>query len=112
MLKSSIRFCHLMRSTGMKLFPDHFSLVWQIEISLCIRTSVGMPASNPKGLDKPSDRTMCCLPFSQISSGEGIPVGLLKVKVALVFNISNTIIKRKMEVFRDPLDALWNVCLC
>jgi NAD(P)H dehydrogenase (quinone) len=49
--------------------------------------------------------------FEEGDSGEGIPIGLLKAKVALVFNTSNTPEKREMEVFGDPLERLWRDCI-
>jgi NAD(P)H dehydrogenase (quinone) len=38
---------------------------------------------------------------------EGLPIGLLKARLALVFNTSNTPTKREAEVFGDPLENLW-----
>jgi NAD(P)H dehydrogenase (quinone) len=38
---------------------------------------------------------------------EGLPVGLLRAKHALVFNTSNTPMEREHTVFRDPLESLW-----
>ncbi len=49
--------------------------------------------------------------FAEGDSGEGIPIGLLKAKVALVFNTSNTPERREVEVFGDPLEALWRTCI-
>lgn len=49
--------------------------------------------------------------FLEGDHGEGIPVGLLKAKAALVFNTSNTPTKREAEVFGDPLEALWKSCI-
>jgi NAD(P)H dehydrogenase (quinone) len=49
--------------------------------------------------------------FAEGGSGEGVPIGLLKVKVALVFNTSNTPEKREVEVFGDPLENLWKTCI-
>jgi NAD(P)H dehydrogenase (quinone) len=44
-------------------------------------------------------------------SGEGIPVGLLKARSALVFNTSNTEKIREEIVFKDPLEAIWKNCI-
>jgi putative NADPH-quinone reductase len=38
---------------------------------------------------------------------EGVPVGLLRARQALVFNTSNTRPVREQEVFGDPLETLW-----
>ena len=41
----------------------------------------------------------------------GIPVGLLKARVALVFNTSNTPRARELQTFGDPLETLWGKCI-
>ena len=41
------------------------------------------------------------------TSLDGVPVGLLRAKAALVFNTSNTPLAREREVFGDPLEGLW-----
>lgn len=43
--------------------------------------------------------------------GEGIPVGLLKAKVAVVFNTSNTNAQREANIFGDPLETIWKNCI-
>jgi putative NADPH-quinone reductase len=50
--------------------------------------------------------------FAETDSGEGIPLGLLPARAALVFNTSNTPPQREQEVFGDPLEALWKTCIC
>lgn len=49
--------------------------------------------------------------FDEGDNGEGIPRGLLKARVALVFNTSNTPDRREKEVFGDPLETLWKNCI-
>jgi len=49
--------------------------------------------------------------FDEGDSGEGIPVGQLKAKAALVLNTSNTPDKRELSVFGDPLEAIWRRCV-
>lgn len=49
--------------------------------------------------------------FEEGDSGEGVPIGLLKAKAALVFNTSNTPGKREIEAFGDPLERLWRDCI-
>ncbi len=49
--------------------------------------------------------------FVENDAGEGVPVGLLKAKTALVFNTSNTPPERERSVFGDPLDNLWRNCI-
>jgi putative NADPH-quinone reductase len=49
--------------------------------------------------------------FQEGDGGEGIPNGLLKASVAIVFNTSNTPEEREMNVFGDPLETLWKNCI-
>jgi putative NADPH-quinone reductase len=49
--------------------------------------------------------------FLEGDQGEGIPVGLLKAKTALVFNTSNTPAEREISMFGDPLQLLWKNCI-
>jgi putative NADPH-quinone reductase len=49
--------------------------------------------------------------FIEGDSGEGVPVGLLKAKSALVFNTSNTDSNREIHVFKDPLETIWKNCI-
>jgi NAD(P)H dehydrogenase (quinone) len=49
--------------------------------------------------------------FIEGDSGEGIPIGLLRAKSALVFNTSNTESTREVEVFKDPLETIWKNCI-
>ncbi len=49
--------------------------------------------------------------FLEGDRGEGVPVGLLKARAALVFNTSNTPRGREMEAFGDPLERLWKDCI-
>jgi NAD(P)H dehydrogenase (quinone) len=50
--------------------------------------------------------------FLEGDSGEGVPIGLLKGKMVLVFNTSNTPEEREKKVFGDPLEILWKKCIC
>jgi NAD(P)H dehydrogenase (quinone) len=49
--------------------------------------------------------------FLEGDKGEGIPLGLLKAKAAIVFNTANTPSKREQMVFGDPLQLLWKNCI-
>ncbi|MDA8141254.1 MAG: NAD(P)H-dependent oxidoreductase [Desulfobacteraceae bacterium] len=49
--------------------------------------------------------------FEEGDGGEGVPMGLLKAKAALIFNTSNTPDPREQAVFGDPLEALWKRCI-
>jgi putative NADPH-quinone reductase len=49
--------------------------------------------------------------FQEGDSGEGVPIGLLIAKAAIVFNTSNTPNEREAQVFGDPLETLWKDCV-
>ncbi len=49
--------------------------------------------------------------FLEGDSGEGVPLGLLKARAALVFNTANTPAEREAVVFGDPLETLWKNCI-
>jgi putative NADPH-quinone reductase len=49
--------------------------------------------------------------FRDGDQGEGIPVGLLRARTAVVLNTSNTPPERERDRFGDPLDAIWRRCV-
>jgi putative NADPH-quinone reductase len=49
--------------------------------------------------------------FAEQDDGSGVPIGLLKAQVALVFTTSNTPNDREQAVFGDPLEAFWTRCV-
>jgi NAD(P)H dehydrogenase (quinone) len=49
--------------------------------------------------------------FQERDSGDGIPVGLLQARSAIVFNTSNTPAARETAVFGDPLQNIWKECV-
>ena len=49
--------------------------------------------------------------FLEGDGGEGVPVGLLKARAAIVFNTSNTPPEREHAVFGDPLELIWKKCV-
>ncbi len=71
----------------------------------------GQPPAMLKGWIDRVIRPGVAYEFLVGDSGEGAPRGLLKAKVALVFNTSNTGKKREHEVFGDPLETLWRNCI-
>jgi putative NADPH-quinone reductase len=71
----------------------------------------GQPPAILKGWVDRVLRVGVAYEFKEGDSGEGIPVGLLKVETALVFNTSNTPKEREMQVFGDPLEPLWKNCI-
>ena len=71
----------------------------------------GQPPAVLKGWIDRVIRVGVAYRFLEGDSGEGVPFGLLRAKAALVFNTSNTSVKREMDVFSDPLEALWKRCI-
>jgi len=71
----------------------------------------GMPPAILKGWIDRVLRPGVAYRFSEIDSGEGIPMGLLMVKAVIVFNTSNTPALREQEVFGDPLERIWKDCI-
>jgi NAD(P)H dehydrogenase (quinone) len=49
--------------------------------------------------------------FLEGDGGEGVPIGLLRARAALVFNTSNTEAAREQAAFGDPLEAIWKRCV-
>ncbi len=71
----------------------------------------GQPPAILKGWIDRVIRPGIAYEFAEGDNGEGVPIGLLKANTALVFNTSNTSEKREIEVFKDPLDAIWKNCI-
>ncbi len=71
----------------------------------------GMPPAILKGWVDRVIRPGVAYTFLEGDSGEGVPVGLLKARAALVFNTSNTEAERERAVFGDPLETLWKNCI-
>ncbi|MBI5252099.1 MAG: NAD(P)H-dependent oxidoreductase [Desulfomonile tiedjei] len=49
--------------------------------------------------------------FLEGDKGEGIPIGLLKARTAIVFNTANTGSRRERDMFGDPLQLIWKNCI-
>lgn len=71
----------------------------------------GQPPAILKGWVDRVFRPGIAYEFLEGDSGDGVPMGLLKARAALVFNTSNTPQKREIEVFGDPLETLWKNCI-
>jgi len=71
----------------------------------------GQPPAILKGWIDRVLRVDVAYKFEEGDSGEGIPLGLLRAKAAVVFNTSNTPAARERDVFGDPLEALWCDCI-
>ena len=71
----------------------------------------GQPPAILKGWIDRVIRPGVAYEFLEGDKGEGVPIGLLKVKSAIVFNTSNTETEREKKVFGDPLEAIWKNCV-
>ena len=71
----------------------------------------GQPPAVLKGWIDRVMRPGIAYEFLDGDSGDGVPVGLLKAKAALVFNTSNTQTVRELSVFGDPLETIWKNCI-
>lgn len=49
--------------------------------------------------------------FEEGDQGEGVPVGLLRARTAIVINTSNTPAERERLAFGDPLESIWRRCV-
>jgi putative NADPH-quinone reductase len=66
----------------------------------------GQPPAILKGWVDRVLRVGIAYKFATTDSGEGVPIGLLKARSALVLNTSNPPSAREAEVFGDPLERL------
>jgi putative NADPH-quinone reductase len=71
----------------------------------------GQPPAILKGWIDRVIRPGVAYQFLEGDKGEGVPVGLLRAKSALIFNTSNTAAERELRVFGDPLETLWKNCI-
>jgi len=71
----------------------------------------GMPPAILKGWIDRVLRPGIAYEFLEGDQGEGIPSGLLKTQIAIVFNTANTSKEREDHIFLDPLETLWKNCI-
>ena len=71
----------------------------------------GQPPAVLKGWVDRIFRPGLAYKFQEGDKGEGVPMGLLTAKAALVFNTSNTPPQREAAVFGDPLETIWKNCI-
>lgn len=71
----------------------------------------GQPPAIMKGWIDRVIRPGIAYEFEEGDEGEGTPIGLLKAKIALVFNTSNTSDERENKIFGDPLETIWRNCI-
>ena len=71
----------------------------------------GQPPAILKGWVDRVIRPGVAYSFQEGDEGEGVAIGLLEAKTAIVFNTSNTEVHRENEVFGDPLETIWRNCI-
>jgi putative NADPH-quinone reductase len=71
----------------------------------------GQPPAILKGWVDRVIRPGVAYEFVEGDSGEGVPVGLLRARTAVVFNTSNTEAERERSAFGDPLETIWRNCI-
>ncbi len=71
----------------------------------------GQPPAILKGWIDRVVRPGVAYAFEEGDSGEGVPVGLLRARTALVLNTSNTPAAREQQAFGDPLESIWKRCV-
>ncbi len=71
----------------------------------------GQPPAILKGWIDRVIRPGVAYEFLEGDSGEGVPRGLLRAQMVLVFNTANTPLERERQVFGDPLETLWRNCI-
>ena len=71
----------------------------------------GQPPAILKGWIDRVLRPQVAYQFLDGDDGEGVPLGLLRARAAIVFNTSNTPRPREQAVFGDPLETIWKNCI-
>jgi putative NADPH-quinone reductase len=71
----------------------------------------GQPPAVVKGWIDRVFRPDVAYRFEEGDNGEGVPVGLLRAKAALILNTGNTLEQRERTVFGDPLQGIWEKCI-
>jgi len=71
----------------------------------------GQPPAILKGWVERVIRPGTAYEFIGEDKGEGVPIGLLQAKAAIVFNTSNTETEREKRAFADPLETIWKNCI-
>ncbi len=71
----------------------------------------GQPPAILKGWIDRIVRPGVAYAFQEGDGGEGVPLGLLRARTAVIFNTSNTPADRERDAFGDPLEAIWRRCV-
>ena len=114
--KTSIPCCWRPNSSGRPiLHPDlaqHCREIAQAQGIVIVHPNWwGQPPAILKGWVDRVLRPEVAYRFREGDAGDGVPVGLLQAKAAVVFTTSNTPRERELAVFGDPLETLWKNCI-
>ncbi len=94
------------------IVKKHCKEIWEANGIIIVHPNWwGMPPAIMKGWIDRVIRVGTAYKFLEGDKGEGVPVGLLKAKTAIVFNTSNTKPLREKKTFRDPLETIWKNCV-
>lgn len=95
-----------------KLVEKHCQEIIEVDGIVIIHPNWwGMPPAILKGWIDRVLRPGVAYTFDEDNNGSGIPQGLLKADIAIVFNTSNTEEVRELTVFGDPLETIWKNCI-
>ena len=95
-----------------KLIEQHCKEIKEAEGIVIIHPNWwGQPPAILKGWVDRVLRQGVAYTFNENDNGGGIPEGLLKAKVAIIFNTSNTPEQRELKIFGDPLETIWKNCI-
>jgi putative NADPH-quinone reductase len=99
-------------SSSSELVEQHCSELARADlIVICHPNWWGQPPAILKGWVDRVFRLDTAYAYPSGVGPEGIPVGLLRARHALVFNTSNTPREREVSLFCDPLETLWKNCI-
>jgi len=102
----------LLRLSESPLIKKHYEEITAAEGLIIVHPNWwGQPPAILKGWVDRILRAGIAYKFVANDKGEGVPVGLLKAKTALVFNTANTPEERERDVFGDPLELIWKRCI-
>ncbi|PFH11358.1 putative NADPH-quinone reductase [Collimonas sp. PA-H2] len=95
-----------------QLVEQHCSEISRADLILIFHPNWwGQPPAILKGWVDRVLRLDTAYRYEENTDFSGLPIGLLRAKCALVFNTSNTPMKREMAVFGDPLEQIWRNCI-
>jgi NAD(P)H dehydrogenase (quinone) len=100
------------RSSGDELVERHCVDLASADLILVFHPNWwGQPPAILKGWIDRVFRPGVAYDYPPNTGYDGVPIGLLKARCAMVFNTSNTPRDREAAVFGDPLQTLWKNCV-